>query len=66
MDLTEMEKTVVQCLARGMQSKEIAAQVGRSKPTVEGYIRILFVKLNARSRAQLVAIVNGVGSVSEN
>jgi DNA-binding CsgD family transcriptional regulator len=39
-----------------MQSKEIASRLGRSKPTVESYIRALFMKLDARSRAQLVAI----------
>jgi DNA-binding CsgD family transcriptional regulator len=61
-----MEKTVVHCLAQGMQSKEIAAHVGRSKPTVEGYIRLLFAKTNARSRAQLVAIANGMDPLSGN
>jgi len=39
-----------------MQSKEIAACVGRKKPTVELHIRLLLAKMNARSRAQLVAI----------
>lgn len=56
MNLTEIEKTVLQCLAEGMHSKEIAVYLGRSKPTVEAHIRILYAKLNARSRAQLVAI----------
>jgi DNA-binding CsgD family transcriptional regulator len=56
MALSMIEKRILQCLAEGMQSKEIALVVARSKPTVEGYIRLLFAKLNARSRAQLVAI----------
>lgn len=59
MDLTDSETTVVQCLAQGMQSKEIAEQLGRSKATVEGHIRILFAKLHARSRAHIVAIAMG-------
>jgi DNA-binding CsgD family transcriptional regulator len=42
-----------------MQSKEIAEQLGRSKATVEGHIRILFAKLHARSRAHIVAIAMG-------
>lgn len=52
--LTEFEVRVVRCLAEGMQSKEIAQRLGRRKPTIEGYIRTLFIKLNAKTRAQLV------------
>jgi len=66
MNLTETEKTVLRCLAQGMQSKEIAVHVGRSKPTVEGYIRLLFAKTNARSRAHLVAIAIGMDTISGN
>jgi DNA-binding CsgD family transcriptional regulator len=46
-----------------MQSKEIAARLGRSKPTVESYIRTLFIKLDARSRAQLVAVAIRTGVI---
>lgn len=53
--LNEIEKTVLRALAEGMQSKEIARELGRSKATVEGYIRVLYIKLDAKSRAQLVA-----------
>lgn len=53
--LTAIEQQILHLLAAGMQSKEIAALVGRRKPTIEGYIRVLYLKLNARSRAQLVA-----------
>jgi DNA-binding CsgD family transcriptional regulator len=61
--ITDTEKTVLSCLARGMQSKEIAVNLGRSKPTVESYIRTLLVKLDARSRAQLVAIAMESGMI---
>lgn len=43
-------------LANGYQSKEIAIDIGRKIPTVEFYIRNLFLKLDARSRAHLVAL----------
>ncbi|MGA7747413.1 MAG: helix-turn-helix transcriptional regulator [Candidatus Aquilonibacter sp.] len=56
MNLTDLDKAILLCLAQGMQSKEIAACVGRKKPTVELHIRLLLAKMNARSRAQLVAI----------
>ena len=56
MRITEIDRSVLLCLARGMQSKEIAVSLRRSKPTVESYIRALYIKMDARSRAQLVAI----------
>lgn len=59
--ITDAEKQVLQCLADGMLSKEIATRMRRSKPTIEGYIRILCIKLSARSRAQLVARAISLG-----
>lgn len=59
MNLTDSETKIVECLAQGMQSKEIAQFTGRSKATVEGHIRILYAKLHARSRAHIVAIAMG-------
>jgi DNA-binding NarL/FixJ family response regulator len=53
--LSQQEVSVLQGLANGYQSKEIAHFVARSKPTVEATVRTLYAKLNARSRAQLVA-----------
>jgi len=63
MKITDTDKTVLLCLAKGMQSKEIAASLGRSKPTVESYIRTLFIKLDARTRPQLVAIALESGMI---
>lgn len=53
--LTEIELAIVRALARGMQSKEIASTLDRSRPTIEFHIRMLFAKMEARSRAQIVA-----------
>ena len=53
--LSRTEHIVIFSLAKGMHSKEIAVVIGRSAATVEGYIRMLFVKLNASTRAHLVA-----------
>jgi two-component system, NarL family, response regulator YdfI len=52
--LTDLEVRIVRCLAEGMHSKEIADCLGRRKPTIEGYIRTLYIKLNAKSRAHIV------------
>ena len=54
--LSNIEVSVLRGLANGYQSKEIAVDVGRKSPTVEAYIRNLFLKFDARSRAHLVAL----------
>jgi len=64
MNLTDLDKAILLCLAQGMQSKEIAACVGRKKPTVELHIRLLLAKMNARSRAELVAIAMVRGEIN--
>ena len=53
-DLMPMERRILLLLSQGYQSKEIAVLVGRAKPTVEGYIRTLYAKFGARSRAHLI------------
>ena len=53
--LSELEVAIIRALAEGLQSKEIASALERSRPTIEFHIRMLFVKMEARSRAQLVA-----------
>lgn len=50
-----MELAVLHGLANGLQSKEIAEELGRGTPTVERYVRELYLRFNARSRAHLVA-----------
>jgi len=54
-NLSDIELAIVRALARGLQSKEIATALDRSRPTIEFHIRMLFAKMEARSRAQIVA-----------
>jgi DNA-binding NarL/FixJ family response regulator len=61
--LSDIELAILRALADGLHSKEIALQVRRSKPTVEGYVRQLCIKFDARSRAQLVAKAFGEGAL---
>jgi DNA-binding CsgD family transcriptional regulator len=49
------EQAILEALANGAQSKEMAVIIRRSRGTVEFYIRGLFIKLEARSRPHLVA-----------
>ena len=53
--VSEIEIRIINLLAEGFQSKEIARQIKRSPGTVEFYVRGLYLKLHARSRAQLVS-----------
>lgn len=55
-ELSVTERKVLQALSRGLQSKEIAVELQRSKATIEVYVRGLFAKFDARSRAHLVAL----------
>jgi len=64
MNLSDLERAILLCLARGMQSKEIAVCIERKKPTVEQHIRLLFAKCGAKTRAQLVAIAIERGAVN--
>jgi len=52
--LSALEFAILRALADGWRNKEIAAFVGRSKSTVDGYVRRLCHKFGARCRAQLV------------
>lgn len=54
-NLSDLEIAIVRALADGLQSKEIADVLDRSRTSIEFRIRMLFVKMDAKSRAQLVA-----------
>jgi DNA-binding NarL/FixJ family response regulator len=54
-DLTPREREVLDLLAKGHQSKEIAAQLAMSYWTVETPVAHIYRKLHVRSRAQAVA-----------
>ena len=53
--LSPREKQVLELLARGFLYKEIADQLQLSIPTINGYIRSIYEKLQVHSRSQAVA-----------
>lgn len=53
--LSPREKQVIELLAQGFLYKEIADQLQLSIPTVNGYIRSIYDKLQVHSRSQAVA-----------
>lgn len=63
--LTRQEIMILRALADGAKSEEIAAQVQRSRPTVEASVRLLLAKFNAKSRANLVARAIVLGALAE-
>lgn len=55
--LTPRERQVMELLVAGKTSKEIATALCLSVRTVEGHRRMVFLKLNVSSAAQLVSVV---------
>jgi DNA-binding CsgD family transcriptional regulator len=53
--LTQRESEVVPLLARGLSTKEIAAEMCISRHTVNDHIKTIFTKCGATSRGELVA-----------
>jgi DNA-binding NarL/FixJ family response regulator len=55
-ELSRQEKQTLKLLTEGNSNKEIAAKLSLSDQTIKGYVRSIFQKLGASSRAQAVAI----------
>ena len=53
--LSDREREVLQCVARGLSSKQSAQQLGIAPRTVERHVENLRNKLNARNKPHLVA-----------
>ena len=54
--LTERELEILTAIARGEQSKEIAARLGLTRRTIETYLTAIYQKLEVDSRAAAVAV----------
>ncbi len=55
LDLTEREREVLERVARGERSKEIAARLGITERTVGAHLTSIYAKLDVDSRAAAVA-----------
>jgi DNA-binding CsgD family transcriptional regulator len=62
-ELSPAERVVLESLAEGLHSKEIATRLRCSRATVENTIRLLYAKLDARTRSQLVARAFSTGAL---
>jgi two-component system nitrate/nitrite response regulator NarL len=54
--LTERDRTVLRAILQGLSNKDIAGRLSISEGAVKASIRLLFEKMGARTRAQLVRI----------
>jgi LuxR family maltose regulon positive regulatory protein len=62
--LTPSEREILQLLAKGASTKDVASKTGRSPQTVDTHIRSICRKLNCSGRREAVAIATGAGWVS--
>jgi DNA-binding CsgD family transcriptional regulator len=53
--LTERERDVTSCLARGFSTKQVAVSLDLSRHTVRDHVKTIFGKVGARSRGELMA-----------
>ncbi|MBV8751069.1 MAG: helix-turn-helix transcriptional regulator [Candidatus Eremiobacteraeota bacterium] len=61
--LTPAEREILQLLAKGASTKDVAARTGRSPQTVDTHIRSICRKLSCSGRREAVAIATGAGWV---
>ncbi len=57
--LTASQQAVYEHLVRGLSTREIARELGRSEFTVRNHVKAIFKALNVRSRASLIARATG-------
>jgi DNA-binding CsgD family transcriptional regulator len=62
--LTPSEREILQLLAKGASTKDVAGKTGRSPQTVDTHIRSICRKLNCSGRREAVAIATAAGWVS--
>ncbi|HEY4439253.1 MAG TPA: LuxR C-terminal-related transcriptional regulator [Candidatus Elarobacter sp.] len=62
--LTPSEREILQLLAKGASTKDVAAKTGRSPQTVDTHIRSICRKLNCSGRREAVAVAVGSGWVT--
>lgn len=62
--LSEREKQVLRCVARGQSNAEVAGELFISLATVKTHVARLLVKVGVRDRVQLVVVAYRSGFVA--
>jgi DNA-binding NarL/FixJ family response regulator len=63
--LSEREKEVLDCLAKGMTSAQVASQLFISENTVKTHVRHILEKLEASNRAEAVSKAIQIGLIRQ-
>jgi DNA-binding NarL/FixJ family response regulator len=64
--LTQREEEVLQCIANGLSSSELAAHLFISQKTVKNHLASIYEKLDARDRTQAVLTAVKMGIIKLN
>jgi len=64
-NLTEREQEVLEAVARGERSKEVAVQLGISERTVKAHLGSIYHKLDVDSRAAAIAVAAQLGLLGD-
>ena len=59
--LTERERAVALCVARGESNKEITRDLDIAERTIKAHLTVIFEKLGVRDRLQLAILLNNLG-----
>lgn len=65
-NLSEREQQILEAVARGGRSKEIAAQLNISERTVKAHLASIYNKLGVDSRAAAIAVAANKGLLGQN
>jgi DNA-binding NarL/FixJ family response regulator len=62
--LTPREMEILNCIARGLLNKQIAAQLGISEQTIKNHVTSILRKLNANARTEAVVLAVKQGLIT--
>jgi DNA-binding NarL/FixJ family response regulator len=64
-ELTDRERDVLACLARGLSNADIARRLSLSEATVKSYVSRMLAKIDCRNRTQAGLLAHEAGLVAE-
>jgi len=62
--LTKRELEIIDCIARGLLSKQVAIELKISVRTVDAFRRTILQKFHAKTMAEVIAILNNTANSS--
>ncbi|WP_199621405.1 response regulator transcription factor [Paenibacillus alkalitolerans] len=54
--VNNVERKIIESIAKGKTNREIATEIGRSEATVRNYIYILFQRFGCKNRTELAML----------